>query len=88
MLAKKKKKYRIPKIQSTELKKVNKLKCPSENASVSLERERRKLSPVGREGGRELGRKVDGREGVNGEHGVRGRGEPDLVLDEGKGLKP
>jgi hypothetical protein len=25
------KKYRIPKIQSTELKKVNKLKCPSEN---------------------------------------------------------
>jgi hypothetical protein len=28
----KKKKYRISKIQSTELKKVNKLKCPSEDA--------------------------------------------------------
>jgi hypothetical protein len=32
----KQKKYRIPKIQSTEIKKVNKLKCPSENASVIL----------------------------------------------------
>jgi hypothetical protein len=29
------KKYRIPKIQSTEFKKVNKLKCPSKDASVS-----------------------------------------------------
>jgi hypothetical protein len=30
------KKYRILKIQSTELKKFNKLKCPSEDASVPL----------------------------------------------------
>jgi hypothetical protein len=40
--------YRIPKIQFTELKKFNKLKCPNEDASVPLERERerekRKLS--------------------------------------------
>jgi hypothetical protein len=29
----------MTKIQSTELKKVNKLKCPSKDASVALERE-------------------------------------------------
>jgi hypothetical protein len=34
-------KYRIPKIKSTELKKVNKLKCPSEDSSVPLEREKK-----------------------------------------------
>ena len=30
------KKYRAPKIQFTELKKVNKLKCPSEDISLPL----------------------------------------------------
>jgi hypothetical protein len=42
------KKFWIPKLQSTELKKVNKLKCPSEDSSVSLGR--RMQSQVGREG--------------------------------------
>ena len=37
----KKKKYRIPRIQSTELKKVNKPKGPSENASITLGREKK-----------------------------------------------
>jgi hypothetical protein len=35
---------RIPKIQSTELKKVNKLKCPSEDASVLLGREKKAIT--------------------------------------------
>jgi hypothetical protein len=48
-ISQKKKKYRIPKIQLTELIKVNKLKCPSEDASVLLGR--KKQSQVGREGG-------------------------------------
>jgi hypothetical protein len=51
--------YRIHKIQSIELKKVNKLKGPSEDA---LEK-RRNHKWGGREGlgegGRDLGRKVD-----------------------------
>jgi hypothetical protein len=68
-------KYRIPKIQSTEFKKVNKLKSPSEDASISLGREKKAITSG--EGGRDLGGKVDG-------GGVRGRGEPDLVLGEGK----
>jgi hypothetical protein len=38
---KKKKKYRIPKIQSTELKKLNKLKCPNEDTSVPFGREKK-----------------------------------------------
>jgi hypothetical protein len=65
----------------TEFKKVNKLKCPSEDASVSLgERE---------ESNHELG----GREGFGRERGwglgtVVGEGEPDLVLGERKELKP
>jgi hypothetical protein len=33
--------YRIPKIQSTELKKLNKLKCPSEDALSHYKREER-----------------------------------------------
>ena len=49
-ISKKKKKYRIPKIQSTELKKVNKLKCPSEDASVPLGREKKAITSGG-EGG-------------------------------------
>jgi hypothetical protein len=72
-------KYRIPKTQSTELKKLNKLKCPSEDASVPLGREE---SDHKGEGERNPGGKVD-RGGCSG-----GRGEPDLVLGEGKGLKP
>ena len=74
--------YRIPKIQSTELKKVNKLKCPSEDASVPFGRE--KKATTSGEGGRGLGGKVE--QGERGEW-VGGIGEPDLVLGEGKGLK-
>jgi hypothetical protein len=36
--------YRIPKMQFTELKKLNKLKCPSEDPSVPLRREEREES--------------------------------------------
>jgi hypothetical protein len=42
--------YRIPKIQSTELKKFSKLKGPRDDTSVPLGREK-KQSQVGREGG-------------------------------------
>jgi hypothetical protein len=48
--------YRIPKIQSTELKK-HKLKCPS-GVSVPLGREKKPITSG--EGGRELEGKVDG----------------------------
>jgi hypothetical protein len=65
--------YRLHKIQSTELKKVNKLKCPSKDISVPLGREK-KASTSG-EGGRDLGEKVEG----CGE-GVGERGDLDLVL--------
>jgi hypothetical protein len=78
---KKKKKYRIPKIQSTELKKINNLKCPSEDASVPLGKEKKAITRGERR--RDLtweGKWMDGRSW--------GRGEPDLVLGEGKGLKP
>ena len=71
-------KYRIPKIQSTELKKVNKLKGPSEDASVPLGRKKKAIT-----------RRKGGREGPWRERGWgQERGEHDLVLDEGKGLKP
>jgi hypothetical protein len=50
--------FRIPKIQSTELKKFNKLKCPSEDASVPLGREKKAIRSG--EGGKELEEKVDG----------------------------
>ena len=53
-----KKTYRIHKIQSTEFKRLNKLKCPSEDAPVPLGREKKVVSS--RERGRDLGRKVDG----------------------------
>jgi hypothetical protein len=36
--------YRKPKIQSTELKKVNKLKNPGEDASIPLEREKKAVT--------------------------------------------
>ena len=59
MILVKNSRYRIPKIQSTELKKVNKLKGPREDASVPLGREKNAVT-VGREGpGRDLGGKVD-----------------------------
>jgi hypothetical protein len=54
---KRKKKYRLPKIQSTELKKFNKLKCPSEDASVPLERGKKTI--IRGEGGTELRGKVN-----------------------------
>jgi hypothetical protein len=40
----KQKLYRIHKIQSTELKKLNKLKCPSEDASVPFGREKKAIT--------------------------------------------
>jgi hypothetical protein len=60
---------------STEIKKLNKLKCPSEDSSVPLEREKKAITSG--EGGRDLGGIVDGRSN-------RGRRKPDLVLGEGK----
>jgi len=44
------KKYRIPRIQSTELKKVNKPKDPSEDALIPLGREKKAVTGRGREG--------------------------------------
>ena len=38
---------RIPKAQSTELKKINKVKFPSEDASILLERVKKKITGVG-----------------------------------------
>jgi hypothetical protein len=46
-----KKKYRIPRIYSTELKKVSKLKCPNEDTPQSHLEEKRKQSQVWRDGG-------------------------------------
>ena len=66
-------------IQSTELKKVNKLKCPSKDASVSLGREKKAIT-------RGVVKEEPGRESRQG-GGSGGRGEPDLVFGEGKGMK-
>ena len=52
-------------MQSTELKKINKLKGPSEDTSVSLVKEKKAITK-----------------------GEGGRGEHDLLLGVGKGLKP
>ena len=68
-------KYRI---QFTGLKKVNKLKGPSEDSSVPLGREKKLI--ISEEGVSVLRGKVDSRWLV--------RREPDLVLGEGNGLKP
>jgi hypothetical protein len=57
------------------------VKCPSEDTSVPLGREKKAITNG--EGGRDLGGKVDLRGWA-----VRGRREPDLVLGEGKWLKP
>jgi hypothetical protein len=64
---KNKQKPRIPKIQSTELRKINKLKCPSEKDSVPLGREKKVITSE--EGGRDLGWKVKG-VGDEGERGT------------------
>ena len=53
-----KKKYRIPKIQSTELKKVNKWK-PSEDTSIPLGREKKEITSG--EGGTLEGKWMGGR---------------------------
>jgi hypothetical protein len=69
--------YKISKIQSTELTKLNKLKCPSEDASVPLGREKKAITngEGGREGGTWEGKWI-------GWETVWGRGEPDLVLGD------
>jgi hypothetical protein len=59
--------YRKPEIQSTEL---NKLKCPSEDASVSLWRERKAITSG--EGEKDLGGKEEG----------EGKGGQDQVWEE------
>ena len=64
-------------MQSTELKKVNKLKSPSGDASFPLGRGKKAITRG--EGGRNQGGKGEGR---------REKMEPDLVLGEEKGLKP
>ena len=51
------KKYRIPKIQFKEFKKVNKVKCASDDASVPLGREKKAITSG--EGCRGLGGKVN-----------------------------
>jgi hypothetical protein len=70
------KKYRIPRIPSTELKKFNKLKSQREDASIWLEREKKAITRGRREGGTCVGK----------ETGTR-RGKHDLILGVGKGLK-
>ena len=62
-------------MQSTELKRVNRLKSPSKDASVQLGWEKKAITSG--EGERDLEGK-----------GYWKREEPDLVLGEGKGLKP
>jgi hypothetical protein len=70
------------KIQSTEFKRLSKLKCPSEDPPpVPLGREKKAITSGERR--RVLGGKLDGGGNTGGS-----RGEPDLVLVEGKGLKP
>jgi hypothetical protein len=53
--------YRIPRIQSTELKKTNKLKGLSEDDTVPLWREKKAITGrgEGRDRGRDLGDKGD-----------------------------
>jgi hypothetical protein len=58
-----KKKYKIPRIQSTELKKANKLKGPSEDASIPGGREKKAIIGGGREGGTSLERQQGREEG-------------------------
>ena len=60
---------------------INKLQCPSEDASVPRGREKKAITSG--EGRRDLGRKVDWKRELEG-----ARGEPHLVLEGQKGLKP
>ena len=66
------KKYRIPRIQSTDLKMVNKQKDSSEDASISLGREKKAITGMVVQGKVSLG------EGTG-----RGKGEHDQVLGVG-----
>ena len=70
--------FRITKTQSTELQKVNKLNGSSEDSPLPLGREKKGITSG--EGGRDMGGKID--------RGLEERVEPDMVLGEGKGLKP
>jgi hypothetical protein len=63
----------IQNTQDTVHRRLNKLKCSSENTLVPLGRDKKAI--ISGEGGRGLGGKVDGRR------------QPNLVLGEGKGLK-
>jgi hypothetical protein len=54
-ISQKKKKYRVPKIKYTELKKKNKMKGPSEDASVPLGRQKKATTS------REIGRDLEGK---------------------------
>jgi len=67
----------MPNIQSTDLKKVNKLKGPSEDASIPFRREKKTITGGTIEGGTSV------RKGT-------GMGKEELVqvLGEEKGLKP
>ena len=62
------KRYRIPRIQSTELKKANKLKGPSKDVSIPLGREKKAITGSRGGGGRGGG----GGWGVVGRKGKRG----------------
>ena len=66
----------VTQVGKKNLPKANKLKCPSEDASVPLGREKKAITSG--EGWKDLGGKVN----------WGGGREPDLVLGEGKGLKP
>jgi hypothetical protein len=74
--------YRIPKIESTELKNISKLKCPSKDTSVQPGREKKAISSG--EGGKDLEGNVYWGWG----YGLSGKEDPDLLLGEGKELKP
>jgi hypothetical protein len=54
--------YKIPSTQPTELRKVNKLKDPSKDASIPL---RKKKAVMGAKGGRDQGKRGQGREQGN-----------------------
>jgi hypothetical protein len=58
-------------MQSTELKKLNKVKCPSEDTSISLGREKKAITSWGRRGGT-WEEKWTGVRGVWGGGGERG----------------
>ena len=52
-------KHRIPRTSSTELKKLNKLKCPNEDTSAPLGRKKKAITSG--EGRRDVGGKADER---------------------------